>query len=95
MWKFLFVFCLIQPAWAESIATAYPPPEGSTRKSSDEYGEWLRTLQLKAKNEPIRTYDGRIVHHNGRPVDIPLVRGDLQQCADSAIRLRATWLRES
>jgi len=95
MLKTLFLFCLVQPAWAESITEAYPLPEGSTRKPSDTYGEWLRALPLKPKTEAIRTYDGRIVHHNGRPVDMPLVRGDLQQCADSAIRLRATWLRES
>ena len=95
MLKALFLFCLMHPVRAESISAAYPPPEGSIRQPSDRYGEWLNSLPLKAKSEPIRTYDGRIVHHNGRPIDMPLVRGDLQQCADSAIRLRATWLRES
>lgn len=30
--------------------------------------------------------------HRARVIELPLVQGDLQQCADSLIRLRAEWL---
>ena len=81
-------------AHAETVAEAFPPPPGATRVAADAYGAWLGTLELRAADEPVRTYDGRIVRHSARVVDLQLVKGDLQQCADSAIRLRATWLHD-
>ncbi len=82
-------------AGAESVASAFPPPEGAARVQSDPWGRWLQALQLRDASEPVRTYDGRVVGHHARVIDLPLVPGDLQQCADSLIRLRATWARES
>lgn len=94
--RFLFLFLFsTAPAWAENILEAYPPPAGSTLSEPDRYGAWLQQLQLLDEHAPILTHDGREVHHNGRPIDLDMVRGDLQQCADSAIRLRAEWLRET
>lgn len=80
-------------AAAATVGEAYPPPPGATRLPTDAYGAWLRSLPLRPDGVPIRTHDGRIVAHDGRPVSLPLVRGDLQQCADSAIRLRAEFTR--
>ena len=37
----------------------------------------------------MRAHDGQTVAHRARVIDLPVVPGDLQQCADSAIRLRA------
>jgi hypothetical protein len=82
-------------AGAESIADAYPPPTGAQRVEAGPFGRWLQKRSLKPEGSPIRTHDGRRVPHDGRPVALDLVRGDLQQCADSAIRLRAEWLRQS
>ena len=82
-------------AHAETIVEAYPPPPGSQERQPNAYGAWLQNRQLLDESAPILTHDGREVHHNGRPVDLDMVRGDLQQCADSAIRLRAEWLRET
>ena len=83
------------PAAAETIAQAFPPPPGAARIEADAFGAWLGERPLKSPTEPVRTHTGAVVHHSARVVDMPLVPGDLQQCADSAIRLRAEWLRET
>lgn len=76
----------------QTVREAFPPPDGAARVAGDGFGEWLGTLNLRDPAEPVRTHDGEIVGHKARVVDLPLVKGDLQQCADSAIRLRAQWL---
>lgn len=76
------------------MAQAYPPPANSTQVIASDFGAWLQSRPLRGASTPILTHDGRVVQHDGRPVDLPMVKGDLQQCADSAIRLRAEWLKE-
>lgn len=76
-----------------TVHDAFPPPSGFHRAPTDAFGEWLGALPLRPEGTPVRTHDGREVGHRARVVDLPLVPGDLQQCADSAIRLRAEWLR--
>ncbi len=73
------------------ITTAFPPPDGAQRVEADAFGTWLRTRMVADADRPVKTHDGQVVHHRARVVELPLVRGDLQQCADSAIRLRAEW----
>ncbi|TNE89711.1 MAG: hypothetical protein EP330_10475 [Deltaproteobacteria bacterium] len=80
---------------ARTVAEAFPVPEGFTRVEGDAFGDWLRDRPVRAADVPVRTHDGRTVGHHARVVDLPLVKGDLQQCADSALRLRAEWLRET
>ncbi|MBW1877683.1 MAG: hypothetical protein JRJ84_04900 [Deltaproteobacteria bacterium] len=76
-----------------AVAEAFPPPAGAVRTPPDGFGAWLGTLELAPADEPVRTHNGAVVAHHARVVRLPLVPGDLQQCADSAIRLRAEWLR--
>lgn len=82
-------------AQAETVSEAFPPPEGFTRVPPEAFGAWLQARPLRAADAPIRTHDGRVVSHRARALELPLVPGDLQQCADTAIRLRAEWLRET
>jgi hypothetical protein len=89
------LFAVLSIGQAETIKEVYVPPAGAQRIQGDAFANWLQALPLKDEDAAIRTYSGRRVSHNGRPVDFPLVRGDLQQCADSAIRLRAEWIRAS
>lgn len=82
------------PAAAETVADAFPPPPGAWRVDADAFGDWVRRLPLDPPGTPVRTYDGRlVVAPAARVVDLPLPAVDLQQCADSALRLRATWER--
>jgi hypothetical protein len=77
-----------------TVLGAYPPPRGATVYGSEGFGAWLQALELEPPSVPVRTHDGRVVSGDFHVVKLPLVRGDLQQCADTAIRLRAEWLRE-
>lgn len=77
----------------QTIFEAFPPPNGAVRNTRDEFGEWLVHLRVLDPGEPVRTFRGDVVSHHARVVDFPMVPGDLQQCADSAIRLRAEWLK--
>lgn len=78
-----------------SIHSTFPPPAGFVAAERTPYGDWLGALSVAAPDVPVRTHDGRTVPINARVVPVPMVKGDLQQCADMAIRLRAEWLRET
>lgn len=79
------------PVAATTVRAAYPPPEGAVRVDGGAFGAWLGALELAPPDQPIRTYQGAVVPIEGRVIRLPLVPGDLQQCADTAIRLRAEW----
>jgi hypothetical protein len=79
---------------SESVFEVFPPPAAAARVEVDSFGLWLRGLKVNPAGDPINAYDGSVIPHNGRVLDLAMVKGNLQQCADSAIRLRAEWLRE-
>ena len=80
---------------SRTVADAFPLPTGAVRVPTDGFGASLRDLALRPPGTPVMTHDGRSLgSRDVRVVDLPLVRGDLQQCADSAIRLRAEWQRD-
>ncbi len=77
-----------------TVIGAYPPPAGAEVYATQGFGAWLQALELEPPSVPVTTHDGRVVPGDFQVVKLPLVPGNLQQCADTAIRLRAEWLRE-
>lgn len=81
----------------QSIQERIPPPAGYVRVAvpAGSFSAWLRDLPLRSGRPPVRLYDGRPkprqdVH--AAVVDLDVGRRDLQQCADTIIRLRAEHL---
>jgi len=78
-----------------SLAQRYPTPRGYQRvdTAKNPYARWLRTI-------PIRTDRTNVLSYRGRPLARPasaivmldVGTRDLQQCADSALRLHAEYL---
>jgi len=59
------------------------------------FAEFLRNQPLKPAGTPVRYYDGREKPAAGvycAVIDRPLRPGDIEQCADAVIRLRAEYL---
>lgn len=74
---------------------AFPTPEGATRirVRDDSFAAWLRGLPLRTDRTRVRSYTGEKLRSPSAGI-IAIDVGDknLQQCADSAIRLHAEWL---
>ena len=80
-----------------SLASRFEPPEGHTRVAVTEgsFGAWLRALPLAPGRPDVKLHDGRKKANQSAHVavlDIDAGRGDLQQCADAVMRLRAEYL---
>jgi hypothetical protein len=77
-----------------SLFERFPTPAGFVRveTAEDSFGAWLRMLPVSEGPPVVRTSKGHTV---GAPalatVPLDLGSGDLQQCADSAIRLYAEY----
>lgn len=91
-------------AWRASGATGdalvdrIAPPEGFTRieQAKGTFGAWLRTLPLMPAGTRVLSYSGEEIrsgtHENvAAVVDVDIGTADLQQCADSVIRMHAEW----
>ncbi len=85
-------------AAAQSLEDAFPAPEGFSRKpvAPGSFGAWLRRLPLRS-DRTVRDYRRRAVADEtsgtvAAVVDLDVGPRDLQQCADSILRLHAEWL---
>jgi hypothetical protein len=77
----------------------FAPPSGFVRAElpARTFGAWLRGLPLMPPGTPVKSFRGQVVlppdHENlAAVVAIDVGSADLQQCADSVIRLHAEWL---
>jgi hypothetical protein len=78
-----------------ALADRYGPPAGFTREAAEPGGfaAWLRRLPVRLDRNAVYSYRGREVAAPAAAVfALDLGEGDLQQCADTIIRLHAEYL---
>lgn len=87
------------PPPADALDDRFAPPPGFARVplASGSFGAWLRRLPLAPPASPVLTFEGAVLRpadHDfvAAVVDLDIGARDLQQCADSIIRLHAEWL---
>lgn len=90
---------LSQAASVRTLESAFPPPSGYARVEVEAgtFGAWLRGLPLRPEGTPVRDFQGGeiLVGDDSRlaaVAELDVGRANLQQCADSIIRLHAEWL---
>jgi hypothetical protein len=82
----------------DTIETRFTPPAGFVRVevSQRSFGAYLRALPLLPAGSPVVTFAGKTLHEASHPniaavAALDIGTRDLQQCADSVIRLHAEW----
>lgn len=80
------------------LDSVFAPPPGFERVALEKgsFGAFLRELPLRPAGSPVRAYDGRVLHEADDPriaavAELDVSPQDVQQCADSVIRLHAEW----
>ena len=84
----------------ETIMFRFRTPAGYRRTSVEEgcFAEFLRNYPLKKAESPVLLYDGREKGNqraHAAVLQLPIENEDLQQCADSVMRMYAEYLWES
>ena len=87
---------LIDPD-GETLQTRILVPEGYERTHEEEasLGAFLRNYKMLPDNSPVLLYDGTVKPHDNAVCvfDMYLSNNDLQQCADSVMRVYAEYMR--
>ncbi len=80
------------------LEDTFAPPQGFSRVdvAAGSFGAFLRELPLRPPGNPVRAYDGDVLHEADDPriaavAELDVSPLDIQQCADSVIRLHAEW----
>ena len=77
-----------------NIISRINTPQGYTRIETDSFGEFVRNYILKEEGSPILKYNGsENVNQNSHVAvfALPIENEDLQQCADSVMRMYAEY----
>ncbi len=78
------------------ITARFKTPAGFERVATTGFGAWLRRRLILPESTPVRRFDGEkaAAPWSKGVVDVGFIEGkDLQQCADSALRLYAEYVR--
>ena len=82
---------------SRTVIRDIPAPAGYERVAAerDSFGDWLRSIPVKAEGSAVHLYDERLKSNQSahfRVLDIDVGSRNLQQCADAVMRLRAEYL---
>jgi hypothetical protein len=79
----------------ETVAQRYPPPNGFARTEGTAFADYLRSFPVAPRGTPVRSHRGDVIDHSyaGAVLQLDVGGSDLQQCADSALRLWMEFLR--
>lgn len=80
----------------ESLAARFPPPPGAHRVTvaDGSFGDFLRHLPLLPRGAPVKLWNGALKSRqdvHAAVVDLDVPPRDLQQCADTVMRLWAEY----
>lgn len=84
-------------AWGiDTITERFSPPSGYKRLSAKGFGHYLQTYPLMPKGTEVTDYKNRPVWHTSAAavLDLDIGHKNLQQCADTIIRLYADYTRQ-
>lgn len=81
-----------------ALAESIEAPNGFVRVPVEggSFGAFLRDLPLRAAGAPVNSFSGQLLHEGSDPriaavAELDVSPVDIQQCADSVIRLHAEW----
>ncbi len=80
-----------------TVMDRFKTPDGYQRTETEEFSNFLRNYPLKKAEEPVLLYDGREKGNQNAHVAVlklPIENEDLQQCADSVMRMYAEYFWE-
>ncbi|MEZ4921422.1 MAG: DUF4846 domain-containing protein [Saprospiraceae bacterium] len=85
------------PPATNNLQDRFKTPEGFTRLAANpgSFTHYLRNFQLLPEGSPVLLYNGSPKNRqdvHAAVLDIDAGKGDLQQCADAVMRLRAEYL---
>jgi hypothetical protein len=88
----------VVPGPVDTLESRFAAPADCERVPLEpgSFGAWLRGLPLTRPSTPVRAYDGSLVRPGSDPrvaavVALDVGHADLQQCADTVVRLHAEW----
>lgn len=80
------------PAQSRPIAAVFAPPDGFTRVPATPLTTWLRGLPVRQDRTEVRSFRGRALGPAKAVIALDVGTRDVQQCADSILRLHGEYL---
>lgn len=80
------------PAQTIPLAERFSPPEGFTRVAATPLTAWLRGLPVRTDRTAVRSFRGTPIGPSQAVIALDVGRRNVQQCADSILRLHGEYL---
>lgn len=83
------------PSSTRPLSAVFAPPDGFTRTPDTPLTTWLRGLPVRQDRTEVRSFRGRALGPSKAVVALDVGTRDVQQCADSILRLHGEFLWSS